>query len=102
MSDRYMKYTEIKAYGKPIDISKNNPYIETFNDSYEGLKVWCTRVPGECDYNYIKLYINDSLNFIYLDANNSEFELREINIHKVRIEVDALMDIAKVNLVLFR
>lgn len=101
-----MKYRDIKTYNEGIVVSKDNSFEEEFSTYkngtlYEGIKLWIGQVSNAYS---IKLYINNSSDYIKI-RTGEVFELYEIGVEKIRIEIGQTIDdngSAIVNLVLFK
>ena len=86
MRNRYLRYEKIKSFNDGITVNVNKPYIENFEESYEAIKIWCNNF-SNC--NFIKLYINNSTDYIRLDPLNNTLEILEMSIDSIKIEVDS-------------
>lgn len=108
MTDRYMKYKEVKGIRfnlhteKVVDDEVIAPKLEEeviLNSPYEYVKIESI---GYCDKNRVAVYINDCKEDDYILLGNG-LELAELSINKIKIKLlDVFTDEVNIQAVLMR
>lgn len=94
---RYMKYVEVKPIEK--NLSNGEMHEESFinEENYEGINV-TVNATGFMPESYVKLFINNSTNFIKLNMNRPTFKIYEMYINYIKVELVNVVGVEPTNI----